>query len=133
MSVFRSAITDATDGTVDAGYLSLFWIMAVVITAIPFMFIFTAVAMWLDPKHQFDVQALGIGIGSVCGGFGVAVGAVGAFRLGDKPRAPAAGTVTTTKIVTETETNGGGDDVLARGSPAKPLHVAVKAAKKTKR
>jgi len=83
-SVFRSAITGA-DGTVDAGYLALFWIMAAVITMIPFMGIMTAVAMWFDPAHKFDVQGLGIGVGSACGGFGVAIGAVGAFRAGDKP------------------------------------------------
>lgn len=99
MSIFRSAIT-GDDGLVDAGYLSLFWIMAVVITAIPFMCLFTAVAMWLDPAHKFDVQALGIGIGGVCTGFGVAVGAVGAFRLGDKPRANTVTTATLQQSVT---------------------------------
>ncbi len=86
MNVFRSAVK-GSDGEVDAGYLALFWIMTVVITVIPFMCVFAAVAMWLDILHKFDVQALGIGIGSVCTGFGVAVGAVGAFRAGDKPRA----------------------------------------------
>jgi len=91
-SVFRSAIT-GPDGEVDAGYLALVWIMVVVITAIPFMCIFSGIAMWLHADHVFEVQALGIGIGSVCGGFGVAVGAVGAFRLGDKPHV---GSVTTT-------------------------------------
>ena len=83
-SVFRSAITDK-DGDVDAGYLALYWIMAVVITAIPLMCAGTAIQMWLSPTHTFTVQELGIGIGSVCTGFGVAVGAVGAFRMGDKP------------------------------------------------
>jgi len=86
VSVFRSAIT-GDDGQVDAGYLALFWIMFVVITAIPFMCLMTGLSMWLEPSHKFDVQALGIGVGSVCTGFGVAVGAVGAFRMGDKPHA----------------------------------------------
>lgn len=97
-SIFRSAI-EGDDGRVDAGYLALFWIMAVVITAIPFMCTFTAIAMAIDPFHKFDVQGLGIGIGSVCGGFGVAVGAVGAFRLGDKRRDGA--TTTHTETVTQ--------------------------------
>ncbi len=127
-SIFRSAITNES-GIVDAGYLSLFWIMAVVIMAIPFMCVFTAAAMWLDPLHEFDVQSLGIGIGSVCTGFGVAVGAVGAFRLGDKPAAATPGVTTTKETIVKTEQmdrrhppppNGG-----ERGTPAKPLHVAV--------
>lgn len=99
-SVFRSAIT-GDDGSIDAGYLSLYWIMTVVITAIPFMCVFAMVAMWIDPEHKFDVQGLGIGIGSVCTGFGVAVGAVGAFRAGDKPRAHVTTTATTTETVTQ--------------------------------
>lgn len=114
-SIFRSAVT-GEDGAVDAGYLSLYCIMAVVITAIPFMCIFTAVAMWLDPEHKFDVQALGIGIGSVCTGFGVAVGAVGAFRLGDKDRPAAIGS-TTTKTVEKTVETG--------ASQASPMPVEV--------
>lgn len=119
MTIFRSAVTGA-DGTIDSGYLSLFGLMAVVITAIPFMCIFAAIAMVLDPAHRFDVQALGIGIGSVCTGFGVSVGAVGAFRMGDKERP---GTVTTTQNRTTVETSG-----ESRGTPAKPLHVAIEGA-----
>ena len=111
-SVFRSAIR-GNDGEVDAGYLALFWIMAVVITAIPFMCIFAMVAMWLDPEHKFDVQGLGIGIGSVCTGFGVAVGAVGAFRMGDKDRPPALGSVTTTTSKVETKPAAATGDPLA--------------------
>lgn len=85
MSVFRSAITGA-DGTVDAGYLALFSIMVAVVLLVPFMGIMAGLAMIWSPTHAFDVQGLGIGVGSVCGGFGVAVGAVGAFRMGDKER-----------------------------------------------
>jgi hypothetical protein len=83
-SIFRSAVKGA-DGEVDAGYLALFWIMVAVITAIPLLLVVATVKMVLDAAHSFDVQAIGIGIGSVCTGFGVAVGAVGAFRMGDKP------------------------------------------------
>ena len=90
-SIFRSAVT-GEDGEIDAGYLAMFVIMAVVAAAIPFMCIATIVAMVLTTDHHFSAQELGIGIGSVCTGLGVAIGAVGAFRMGDKPRA---GTVTT--------------------------------------
>jgi hypothetical protein len=76
-SVFRSAIT-GSDGEVDAGYLAMFWLMAVVIGIIP---IIVGVALWKGS----NVQDLGVAVGSICGGFGVAVGAVGAFRMGDKP------------------------------------------------
>ena len=89
-SVFRSAIS-GPDSEVDAGYLALYAIMAVVITVIPLITVATIWFAALDPLHKLDVQALGIGIGSICGGFGVAVGAVGAFRAGDKPRHPPAG------------------------------------------
>ncbi len=126
-SIFRSAVT-GDDGDIDSGYLAAYAIMAVVITAIPFMCIFAAIAMWLDPLHVFDVQSLGIGIGSVCTGFGVAIGAVGAFRLGDKPAVAALGVTTTKETIVKTEPmdrrnpNNGGSE---RGTPAKPLHVAV--------
>jgi hypothetical protein len=92
-SVFRSAITDDA-GEVDAGYLAMYVITMIVLGAIPAMVVGTLIAMWLSPEHRFEVQGLGVGIGSVCGGYGMALGAVGLFRAGDKdksPRAPSAG------------------------------------------
>lgn len=85
MSVFRSAI-QGDDGEVDPGYLAMYVVMAVVAGAIPVMCIGTIAEMIFSAEHHFHGQDLGIGIGSVCTGLGVAVGAVGAFRLGDKPR-----------------------------------------------
>ena len=96
-SVFRSAI-EGDDGRVDAGYLGAFFVMVVVVGSIPFMCIFSGVSMFLDPAHKFDVQALGTGIGAVCVGFGTAIGAVGLFRMGDKPHA---GTTMTSVTATE--------------------------------
>jgi len=85
LSVFRSAVT-GSDGLVDAGYLAMFWVMAAVIMLIPFMGTMAAVEMWFDPLHKFDAKGLGIGVGGVCTGFGVAIGAVGVFRAGDRTR-----------------------------------------------
>jgi hypothetical protein len=132
MSVFRSAITDARDGTVDGGYLALFWVMTVTVSTIPVMLGLAAFGMYLNPTQPVPLQDLGIGIGAVCTGFGVACGAVGAFRLGDKPRAAPMGTTTT--LQRETIVTNGQQEPLeeleARGTPEKPLHVSVKPAKK---
>jgi hypothetical protein len=99
-STFRSAVT-GDDGEVDAGYLALYWTMAVVMGAIPIMCIGAVVAMFITTAHEFKVQDLGVGIGSVCAGLGVAIGAVGAFRAGDKPRL---GTIVTTEAATRKQT-----------------------------
>jgi hypothetical protein len=87
-SVFRSAIT-GTDGSVDPGYLALFWTMCFTVSAIPFLLIVTGLAAY----HQLDkageiIQSAGVAIGAICTGAGVVIGAVGAFRMGDKPRVP---------------------------------------------
>lgn len=104
-SVFRSAIT-GDDNTVDPGYLALFWTMTVTVGIIPLIVIVGGIAVY----HKVDdaaaiLQAVGIAVGAVCTGAGVVIGAVGAFRLGDKPRA---GTTTTvaaqTTVAPETTT-----------------------------
>lgn len=91
-SIFRSAIT-GDDGTVDPGYLAIYGVMFAVLGVIPFMCLIAAIAMFLDPAHTADLQGLGIGIGSLCTGAGVVIGAVGAFRMGDKGRPPPTVTV----------------------------------------
>jgi hypothetical protein len=88
-SVFRSAIT-GDDGEVDSGYLALFWTMLVTVGAIPLLLIVAAIAIYHAPEKASEIiQSTGIAIGAICTGAGVVIGAVGAFRLGDKPRAAA--------------------------------------------
>lgn len=85
MSVFISAITGA-DGLVDAGYLALFWTMAVTVSAIPIVLFIGAIAAHHQPEKSAEIiQATGVAIGAICTGAGVVIGAVGAFRMGDKP------------------------------------------------
>lgn len=83
MSVFQSAIR-GEDGEVDAGYLAMYVVTMIVLGAIPAMVAGSLVVALLGHEHHFDVQGLGVGIGSVCGGYGVALGAVGLFKAGDK-------------------------------------------------
>lgn len=85
MGVFRSAIT-GNDGSVDPGYLGLYWVMFVTTGSIPIMVAAALIAQYFDPLHAFEAQALGIGIGAACTGFATAAGAVGLFRMGDKER-----------------------------------------------
>jgi hypothetical protein len=43
-------------------------------------------AMYFDAVHHFDAQALGVGIGATCGGYGTVAAGVGVFRRGDRDR-----------------------------------------------
>lgn len=95
-SVFRSAITD-DNGAVDAGYLALFWTMAVTVSAVPFLLVVAAVAIYNAPEIAPEtIQSTGVAIGAICTGAGMVIGAVGAFRMGDKPRAAIAAPVAPT-------------------------------------
>lgn len=88
-SVFRSAV-EGPDGEVDAGYLALYWSMAVTVTLAP---IVVAIGFWMafvKPPEQAEKilssMAMIIGaLGVQCAGV---IAAVGAFRMGDKPRTP---------------------------------------------
>lgn len=86
VEIFESAIDDG-HGQVDAGYLAIAVALVIILGAIPAMCSIAAVVAWISTDHHFDAQQLGIGIGSVCAGFGAVCGAVGAFRWGDKDRA----------------------------------------------
>lgn len=100
-SVFRSAITDDR-GIVDAGYLALFWTMAATVGAIPFLLVVAGLSVHHSPDKAAEIiQATGIAIGAICTGAGVVIGAVGAFRMGDKPHGPTEVTTTTTRTKTE--------------------------------
>lgn len=92
MSVFRSAILDSDGHTVNVGYLSLFWIMIVVLNVIPFMCGLAAWSVYLDAKTTVDViKALGWGVGAVAGGFSTTLAALGLFLWGDSKNGRTAG------------------------------------------
>ena len=82
-SIFLSAITDS-EGEVDTGYFAGYVVTALILGAIPLMVVGSIVSMFLSPEHHFPVQDLGVGIGSVCTGYGVSIAGVGVFRKGDK-------------------------------------------------
>lgn len=101
MSVFRSAI-QGEDGTVDPGYLALFWTMAVTVGTIPVIVAMGAYSVFKDASQAGPwLQNIGVAIGAMCSGCGVVIGAVGAFRMGDKPRV---GTTTSTVTAAQTTT-----------------------------
>ncbi len=96
---FASAIT-GDDGRVDAGYLALFWTMFTVLNAIWIILAMGgyAVAKLTDMKEAGGILLqVGAAIGACCTGSALVIGAVGAFRMGDKPRVqPTPGVTTTT-------------------------------------
>jgi hypothetical protein len=110
LNVFRSAVT-GSDGSINVGYLSLFWIMIIVLNVIPWMCVFTAIdAFGYD--RPFDVRSLGYGVGAVCAGFSTALGALGIFLWGDSRTTPVS-TVTTTSTRVQVE-----DDARPRAPAA---------------
>lgn len=98
--IFRSAITDAS-GDVDVGYLSLIWGLVGWGLAVGVVLVVGIFSSWRTPKEAAAiVQAIGVAIAGISGGFATMLGAVGLFRLGDRERAPAPGSSTTTKVET---------------------------------
>jgi uncharacterized membrane protein YadS len=91
---FAVMMTDP-DGEWDVGNVGLFALVVLVIGVIPTMILMAFLSAYGGVK--FDIQALGLAVGSVCGGFAAALGALGAFRrLTDNPPAQPAPAVTTT-------------------------------------
>jgi phosphate/sulfate permease len=88
VEIFESAIDDG-HGQVDAGYLAIAVALVIILGAIPWMCVGALLQLAFSSDHHFAGQELGIGIGSVCGGFAAVCGAVGVFRAGDKDRAAA--------------------------------------------
>jgi hypothetical protein len=78
--VWQQMTTEADNQTKDVGLVSVAWIGVMVLGAIPLLIILTAWQVWIDPAHKFDPQPLGVAIGAICTGFGVALGALGAYR-----------------------------------------------------
>lgn len=92
MSIFRSAIL-GTDGEVDAGYLAMFWGVAVWIAAETVILLAGATVLYrLPPEHSDQIanilQSTGVAFGAAATGFATMLGAVGLFRMGDKQHAP---------------------------------------------
>ncbi len=103
---FRSAISNE-DGDVDPGYLAMAigvcgWLLSTVS-----ILIIGAGATSATKEHAATIQAIGISIGAVSGGFATMLGAVGLFRWGDKPHA---NTFTTSETKQQTS-------VTAPGAP----------------
>lgn len=96
LSIFRNAITESDNRSVNVGYLSLFWIMIVVLNVIPIMVIGAIVQTYYDEHHVFPFAQLGTGVGYVTGAFAAAMAALGAFIWGDSTKDAAAKTTTIT-------------------------------------
>lgn len=129
-SIFRSAVT-GDDGEIDAGYLSLFWVMAAVLGSIPVLLLIALIGVSHDNVATV-LQSTGIAIGAACTGLGVSVGAVGAFRAGDKPRAGVATTTTTTTATAPAVpvpiagvTGPGPDALQAAGRGVEPMPAKI--------
>lgn len=84
IGLFRSAVTDADGKSINVGYLSLFWILIVVLNVIPIMVTGAIVEAAFSDKHVFPYAELGKGVGMVTGAFAAALGALGLFVKGDR-------------------------------------------------
>jgi hypothetical protein len=100
LGIFRNAITERDNVSINVGYLSLFWIMVVVLTVIPFMVVGACFEAYYADKHVFPYAELGKGVGFVTGAFGVALAALGAFIWGDTNKDKAAVTTVTATTIT---------------------------------
>jgi hypothetical protein len=89
VSIFRSAILDSDGHTVNVGYLSLFWIMVVVLNVIPIMCVFAGWGIYQGASVMDMIKALGLGVAAVAGGFSTTLGALGLFLMGDAKAASA--------------------------------------------
>lgn len=84
LSLFQSAVRGA-DGEVDAGYLAVAVTMATTVGIAPFLVVLGALAIAETPDQAGAIiQNIGVSIGAMCTGCGFVIGAVGAFRAGDR-------------------------------------------------
>jgi len=99
VSIFRNAIMESDNVNVNVGYLSLFWIMVVVLTVIPIMVVAAIVQAYYDEHHVFPFLTLGQGAGLITAAFASALTALGVFLWGDRrplpPPPPGVTTLTT--------------------------------------
>jgi len=86
MSVFRSAITGA-DGSVDPGYLAMFWGLVIYsVSSIATVLLGArSISDAGSHEHANIIQSIGVALGAEAGGFATLLGAVGLFRMGDRP------------------------------------------------
>lgn len=87
LSVFERAIDDG-HGSVDPGYLAIFWTMAVTVAAVPLVLVVGGVLAFKYPDHASEIL---MGTAAIVGALGAqcaaVIGAVGVFRVGDKNKA----------------------------------------------
>lgn len=93
VSIFREAVVDER-GQVDVANLALFWLMVSVLGAITFacgmsFLSWLAACRGLAQQCAYDPQPLGIAVAAICGGFGVALGALGSYMRLVQPRGDA--------------------------------------------
>ncbi len=92
--IFRSAIT-GRDGSVDPGYLAIFWTMATTVTMIPVCAIFCAFMCLRTPENaEKIISSAAMLVGALGVQCGAVIGAVGMYRMGDKPNVPDASSKT---------------------------------------
>ncbi|MGH9809097.1 MAG: hypothetical protein ACRD9W_17910 [Terriglobia bacterium] len=94
VGMFRSAITEDDNRSVNVGYLSLFLIMALVLLILPIMTGAAILQTIYDEHHIFPYAELGKGAGLITVAFSTALGALGLFLVGDRkpiPQPPVAG------------------------------------------
>ena len=78
--VFKQITTEADNQTHDFGLVAMAGIAIAVLGAIPWILIQGVAAQMYEPLHKFDPQGVGVAIGAICGGFGVALAALGTYR-----------------------------------------------------
>lgn len=88
IGLFRSAITEPDNRSVNVGYFALFWILIVVLNILPIMAGAAIVQTIYDPKHIFPYAELGKGAGLITVAFSTALGALGLFLVGDRKPVP---------------------------------------------
>ncbi len=89
MSIFRSAV-EGVDGTVDPGYLAMYWGISCTVAMIPLSLLF---GLWLAAVKPADqAEKILSSVAMIVGALGVQgaaiIAAVGVFRMGDKDRGP---------------------------------------------
>lgn len=78
--VWKQITTEADNQTHDFGYVYMGAVGFLVLGAIPWILVQSAIAQNYAPNHAFDPQPLGVAIGAICVAFGVSLAALGNYR-----------------------------------------------------